>query len=567
MGAALFEQPKLAQLALRLEQARRLQQVKKAESRVPDRFMDWRGFVPFAREQLRIKPREDAADLIPLELNWIQRQVVAAEIKARRRGRPPHFIILKYRKGGVSTLEQALAYWSCWKDRHRECLTLAHEPESTRIIFRIVGRFYDYQPERYRHEKTEAFVNHIEFPHWGSLYMAGTAGKSGGTLRGATFARVHLSEAAFYSDLGAVHTSLAESIGDTSAYVLETTPNGREGRGKAFFDMWQRAVRGESAFIPLFFAWHADPNNRVALEAPDEIDGQLDPEARDLMQRFALSKPQMKWWLAKRRRLVADGRHASKILQEHPFDAESCFLYGSDGYYDTELCVAAERRCVEPISREDNGRLRVFELPSKDKPAAYVIGCDPSGGTGNDDAGVVILNAHTGRQAATYRFNRMPPDELGRKVAEFGKRWANPATGTPAYIVVEANNHGHATLTGLLKLAQYPKDRVYHHTDEAKVDAYGNVSPTARAGWLNNVTTHADLTAIVGRMLREGNPALTDVEVVRSIRRVGAEGDHAEFTGRDLAVAAGLAAIGLPYAREHGTKMYVGGQLIDLASL
>jgi hypothetical protein len=47
----------------------------------------------------------------------------------------------------------------------------------------------------------------------------------------------------------------------------------------------------------------------------------------------------------------------------------------------------------------------------------------------------------------------MPPDEFGRtvlgdKTVGLGWRWKNAATGQPAYVMIERNNHGHATLTG-----------------------------------------------------------------------------------------------------------------------
>lgn len=570
MGTGLVNQDALRVLA-RIELARRQARGIEVVQKLPEKLRTWRGFSDFCEAQLKIKPKEQDVEagesgLIPFRLRWIQRQILAAEIRARRAKKKPHFLILKFRKGGVTTLQQALSYWTCWANRHRECLTIAHEVDSTRIIFRMVTRFYDAQPAEFRHPKTSANVNHIEFPDWGSLYMAGTAGKGGGKGRGATFSRLHLSEAAHYPDLSGLMGGMSESIGDTSAYILETTPNGREGKGQRFFELWDAATKGKNDFVPLFFPWHSDPLNRLPLFEPDEIDHDLDLEALEIMNTHRLDKEQMKWWLEKRRRLNASGAGAALIMQEHPSDAESAFLWGTDGYYDRTLCINAAKRCAPPIAVEDNGRLRIWEIPDKRNPATYVIGADPSGGVGGDDCAAVIFNVKTGAQAATYKFNRIPPDDFGRfTLNELGKRWANPVTGVPAYIVVEANNHGHATLTGLLKMAGYPKDRVYHQTDEARVDEWGNLKMGDRPGWTNNITTHADLTAVVGRMLREASPLIRDDEVVQHIRRVGVSPTGAEFTGRDLAVAAGLAAIGFPFARETqgDTKAYIGGRVVD----
>lgn len=528
-------------------------------SRVPMSLREWRGFSTFCRQQLKVVNELD--QLVSLELRWLQRMVLTAEIRARRAHKKPHFIILKYRKGGVTTLEQALAYWTVWKDEHRKCLTLAHRDQDLREIFGVVGRFYDNQPNEFRHRKSYSEVSRIEFPDWDSVYIAGTAG-----IRGTTFSRVHISEAAWFGNLTRAHTALAKSIGPESAYVLESTPAGREGHGQPFFEAWQGAKRGRNDFIPLFFPWHSDNNNRIAIVPDDDIDRKIreDEEARQLMEIHHLSREQIKWWLSERRTIVAMGRSSEIIHQEQPSDPDSCFIYARASYYDTDSIKAAERHCVSPIDTQENGRYRIWEVPDPDEPATYVIGADPAGGVGGDDAAAVVFNVKTGRQAASYQWNRMPPDEFGRTVlAEMGRRYANPSTGQPAFIVVERNNHGHATLTGLIKMAKYPLDRLYHTIDETRVDRYGQPAESNQAGWLNTMSSSADLTATVGRMVREQNPRILDIDVIRSIRQVGpGSNGGAQFTGRDLAVAAGLAAMGLPYAREDTQYAFIGGKVV-----
>jgi hypothetical protein len=338
----------------------------------------WYRFARFCAHQLRIVDMQQR--LVPLQLNWLQRRIVVEEIRARRRGVHPWFLILKYRKGGVTTLQQALSYWTLWRLKHQACLTLAHRPQDVRLIHAMVERFFEHQPAANRHRKTEAVTNWIEFPQpWDGMYMAGSAGATSWG-RGSTLSRLHLSEAAHYADLATLHTGLAKSLGDGSAYVMETTPNGREGKGQTFYEFWQAAKRGDSRFIPLFFPWHHDPRNRLPLLAPDELDPFTDDERR-LMERHKLDLEQLKWWREERRAIVADGGAADRVHGEHPADDDSCFLYGSDAYFDLDDLAKCELHIREPIRVEENGRLRIYEEPKRD--GIYVIGADPAGGGGS----------------------------------------------------------------------------------------------------------------------------------------------------------------------------------------
>ena len=55
-----------------------------------------------------------------------------------------------------------------------------------------------------------------------------------------------------------------------------------------------------------------------------------------------------------------------------------------------------------------------------------------------------------------------------------------------------------------------------------------------------------------------------DIETVTSIQNVSNEQGTAKFGGRDLAVAWGLCAIGMPHASWGGGLPLVGGRIVDL---
>ena len=534
-----------------------------------EHLRELRHFPQFARQHLRVVDRE-TGQLVPLELNWIQRQILAAELRARRQRRSPRFLILKYRRGGVTTLQQALGYWTTWATPNSFVATLAHRAEDTRTIFAMVSRFYDHQPLERRHDKTTAGVHHLDFSGWGSVYKAETAGASG-AFRGSRLSRLHISEAAHCTDLRAVHHAVSDAV-EGRPYVMESTPNGRTGRGEAFYEFWQTAKRGDSDFTPLFFPWHADPRNALRLLEPDELGELSDQEAR-LKTRFRLSPEQVKWWRSKRMELVADGRSASVVYQEHPHDDESCFLTGGESYFAGELIDRAYDQCRAPLapseltrdygplhSSIESGRFRIWQ--EYQPGTRYVIGVDPAEGVGRDDSALCGVNVETGEQAFAFNRNDIPPDVLGAEVIGdrdygLGWLWAKPGSSTPAYVIVERENHGHAVLTGLLKLASYPDSSVHHDIDETTQDA----KESRRAGWRHN---HIQLTTAVGRALREEFPVVRDIETVTSIQNVSNEQGTAKFGGRDLAVAWGLCAIGMPHASWGTPYALLGGVIVNL---
>ena len=299
------------------------QQVKEALFEGVQHQRDPNNFPEFASQQLKIV--DIKGDLVPLDLNWIQRQVWRAEMILRRAKKRPWLLILKYRKGGVTTLQQALSYWTIWAQEHAECVTFAHRPKDTRKIFRMVARYWKNQPVPHRHEKTQATVMNIEFPDWDSQYNAETATASAAE-RGSTNKRIHLSECSFYADLATMHVALASAQTDDCAYVLESTPNGKEGAGQTFYEMWQKAVKGESPFKPLFFPWHKDSRN--VLPVPPEGMGKYTDEENKLRIKHRLSLPQLNWWRNQRFMLTAMDRAAATVHQEHPSDDASCLAAG-----------------------------------------------------------------------------------------------------------------------------------------------------------------------------------------------------------------------------------------------
>ena len=133
--------------------------------------------------------------IVSLKLNHAQRQIFQAKQRAAEEGKPKRFIILQARREGVTTLEQAISFWTVAMHENRQVATLAHDKESTEKIFRIANLFYSkLQPEFLRPRRLTAHNKKtLDFPDLNSLFYIGTAG-SRGFGRGDTLTRAHWSE-------------------------------------------------------------------------------------------------------------------------------------------------------------------------------------------------------------------------------------------------------------------------------------------------------------------------------------------------------------------------------------
>lgn len=492
-------------------------------------------FARWSAQNLRIVDKQKR--LVPLVLNWAQRQVYATELRMRRQRRRPWIIVLKDRKSGISTLQQALAYHAVRTKENAECRTLAHTDLDTRKLFGIVERFYR---EEVKHgnppAKAAGSTYAIRFPKLGSVYDAVTAGATG-TGRGGTLWRVHCSEVSQYVDAESLHRALADGQSADAAYTWESTANGKEGRGQKFYETYQAAKAGLNLFEPIFFAWYSHPSNRKALLAPDEL-YPLNSEEEERVELYGLDLEQVKYWREKRMALSLDGKGLSAMKQEHPDNDEDCFLDSGATYFDRDLLTQRREEDKRPPLRVVEGGplhgLRIYKEPVEGHD--YSIGCDPAEGVDEDESAISVTDHTTGEQVAAWARSDVPPNTLGKvQLKELGYMYTC-ANGAPAYSITERNNHGHAVLGAQLD-AGYPAHRIYHHVDPTEPGD----KPSKRVGWPNNSATKGVLVDGLGASLADGVPKIRDEATHSSIRRIerNAAGT-AELTGRDLAVAHAL---------------------------
>jgi hypothetical protein len=482
-------------------------------------------FVGFARSRLRIRTdrpletltplqREGAVEgpadtdsggsvsrIVPFDLTQVQKRYLALKRFARRKGFRK-FLLLKYRKGGFSTLEQALSYRLCVSRPRTYAVTLAQTAKDTEQIFRIAKTFQetDAEPVNLLSESRGA----LQFENK-SLFFIGTA-RAEGFSRGDTLQRFHGSEAAWFCpgphQQDDVDQLMAGVLGAAARgeVVLETTPNGREW----FYNKWTEAKKNPalSGWYPIFLPWFEDPTNILpsGTFSEEEIRDTLDDEERALVQKHQLSLPQ----IAFRRKIRKDfGRLAG---QEHPEDPELCFLTSGRCFFDVEVVSRLLRVLPEYAVRHLAGGYEVEWAPPE-IGVEYVAGCDTSEGLlGGDPNGVGILRRDTGAQVAAIHgtFNIT---DLAEHAVRLCRRYNDALLG------VERENHGHAVLLKIMQLGygdpHFLGGPLFYFLPRAAETASWkrpdlDAMKLARPGWDTNSATRPTMLVEMAEAIRLG---------------------------------------------------------------
>lgn len=437
--------------------------------------------------------------VVPFEPTRMQLRYLAMKRLGRRRGFNK-FLLLKYRRGGFTTFEQADSYRIVSTLPRSSVATLAHVADSTQRIFQMVKLYHERDPLAPRAITDSRRALDLENR---SSFFIGTAGGRGFT-RGDTVQKVHGSEVSRWcegpnQDVD-VKDLIAGIIGAASRgeVVMETTPKGVEW----FCRTYREAKRGLNDWWPIFLPWYADPTNVLLAGAfdPDEIRDTIDDEEKMLVDRKGLSWAQVAW----RRKTKREYRDLFK--QEFPEDDETCFYATGSPFFTIEIIERLLRELPEPdpgeVTHYPGGTQTVWEPP---KPGVqYVAGVDTSEGLpGRDPCGMGVLRRDTCSQVLELHglFN---PSVLAQHVARIA-RWYNDAlTG------VERQNHGHAVLRWLIDnghgashleggwLFHHPKP--HEHTDP---DVPARVDASARAGWDTNPVTRPVMLDGLARLIED----------------------------------------------------------------
>ena len=470
--------------------------------------------------------KNKAGQLQRLKLNPPQEKLYRIVREQAHAKKPVRIIILKARQEGFSTLTEALLFHATATQFNREALIVAHREDATANLFRMSKRYYELLDEPLKPMLKASNAQELVFenpsknpkerkerPGLRSRIRCVTAGGRG-IGRSDTLQFVHISEYAFWPEgaggksetlLGILQAVPAES---GTMVIIESTANGFDD----FKNMWDRAVTGESDFIPMFFAWFENPEYRRAVP-PDTA---WTTEELELKERYSLEDEQLAW----RRWCIANncGGDVRKFHQEYPSNPEEAFLHSGEGVFDNEAVQRQMERCGEPSMRghfvdgsfteSSAGEIAVYAKPIEGRP--YVLGGDTAGEGSDWFTGIVIDNV-SGEIAAVLHRQYSEP-EYTRQMFDLG-RWYNDAL---MGVEVNYSTYPNAKLQEMGYPRLYVREREDTYTKQLR-ESYGfrtdrNTRPRIIANLVETFEAHPEW--------------FTDKELLREMLRFVYNEDH-----------------------------------------
>jgi hypothetical protein len=456
-------------------------------------------------ERFAIRDR-DSHKQIPFKLNFNQRKIHEVAYQQQLKRKPIRILVDKSRRVGVSSWAEGLLFSHCvWLPSAHDIIA-AHEFKSSKALFSI--------PKGFAKQAYWLGLRDVEreitFPHSAgdSLLQIITAGKDT-SGRGFTLAGLHLSEAAHYKS-AEPYTSIIPAVSNhkDTIIIIESTPNGMDGDGEVFYEMWMDAVEGRSEYEACFLSWTDDP----ACFADPEIakDAPRDKEERELLKR-GLSKAQLAW----RRLKIASpecGGLVELFHQEFPVTWEESFITSGFPAFEEVERQWASKYVTKPkwqgyIDATEDGSLKLREHHKGDlciweDPIPghfYYIGADAARGDdekdGRDFAANVGFDGNTGHQA--FRFaGHVVPEVHGCYLNSLGRHYNRAMLNGEL-----TGGYGYNTLYVVRDVLKYPN--LYRW--KGKDDKVGSWASGKNAVWFE--TTQHMRTVLFESMraaLREG---------------------------------------------------------------
>jgi hypothetical protein len=439
--------------------------------------------------------------VIPFKLNKIQKYFSQNYSKFN--------IVLKSRKGGISTYKIARALWKCLFKSNQRCVLLCQNDDATKEMFlkRVIPILTSCVVKIPHHiNKADGY---IEFPATNSTFRVGTAGSL--TFgRGSDVTDFHLSEFSFYKSID-ILTAIEEACMEDAEGTIETTANGIN----FFYHLWQRAELGQSKYKPIFIPWFFDETYRVKgiTNLPD-----LTKEEKELIEKYNLDFEQLAW----RRAKIQDMSNPELFEQEYPSSSVTAFISSGKLFFDWIILSKHEEITTPPKLigfLKDNGDEKgVYFVPKSgsglkiwgtpDIKHIYIIGSDIAEGLKDGAYSTAfVLDVNTMSQVAEYH-GHIQPDDFAEILVNLARYYNNALLAPEAW-----PGPGQVTIDNIIKTGYsniYIREKG-PHSQKKQEQLYG---------WETNRRTKRDMFYNLNSMLKNYEITIKSKDLIYEMRSI-----------------------------------------------
>lgn len=407
--------------------------------------------------------RTKKGELIPFEFNHAQNQFYDI-IKENFGKKPGRFIVLKARQLGISTETSGIFSYLTMNSFYTDTVVVAHERDSANKIFAMYKLMYEKLPEPLKPETRYSNARELTFDNEQGTGLKSSIRVSvaGEGARSSTYRYAHVSELAFWQHPETAMLALLQTVPfeDDTIVIIESTANGYN----YFYQMWEKAVNGESDFIPIFFAWYLEPTYKA------EYNGfKLTEYEESIKERFNLTNEQLAW----RRWCIANNCNGDeeKFRQEYPITPEEAFITSGSPVFDVQIVLDRMKVVKEPMKKgyfkydydglhitniewidDDRGYISIYEEPTGD----FTVLSGDTAGDGEDYFVGHVLSRE-GRQMAVLH-HQFDEDLYTKQMYCLGMHYRS-------LIGIEINYSTYPTME--LQRLEYPRLYVRKSYDQA----------------------------------------------------------------------------------------------------
>ena len=461
-----------------------------------------------------IKIKDKNGSIVPLKFNIPQEKFYDAIKSQAAQNKPIRLIVLKARQEGISTATESIIFTNIINSSNKQAGIITHKDEATSNLYNMTKLMYNNMPENFRPQTQYSNAKELVFNNdkgtgLNSSIRCMTAGSSG-VGRSYTFHFLHISEYAFWP--GKKHETLSGLLATVpdlpgTMVIIESTANGYED----FKERWDKAVAGESDFLPVFIGWNELPEYQRFYDGFD-----LTEEEKELQLTHQLSYEQIAW---RRHKINTEcNGDIDMFKQEYPICPAEAFLGTGSCIFDKEKLIQRLEKIKDKkplkiglflyeknelsISNirwidDPNGCIEIYEDPREGYP--YVLAGDTAG-IGSDEFCGDVLNNITCDQVASLTIET-DEDLYADQMYCLGKFYND------ALIGIENNYSTYPTK--MLWNMSYPKQYVRMTDDSIKVQYQDKI------GWLTTVATRAVLLATLTEFIRESVDKINNIKTLK----------------------------------------------------